>query len=69
MGRIQPVSTTPKKIDIKIRRCAMVSVYGGMSHERKTKIYNEERPHAALGKLSPIQYRQQAEFSPRGLST
>lgn len=37
--------------------------------EQWIKIYNEERPHAALGKLSPIQYRQQAEFSPRGLST
>ena len=37
--------------------------------EQWIKIYNEERPHAALGKLLPIQYRQQAEFSPRGLST
>ena len=37
--------------------------------EQWIKIYNEARPHAALGKLSPIQYRQQAEFSPRGLST
>ena len=31
--------------------------------EQWIKIYNEDRPHAALGKLSPIHYRQQAEFS------
>ena len=27
------------------------------------KVYNEERPHRALGKLSPKHYRQQAENS------
>ena len=31
--------------------------------EQWIKIYNEDRPHAALGMLSPIHYRQQAEFS------
>jgi putative transposase len=31
--------------------------------EQWIKIYNEDRPHAALGKLPPINYRQQAEFS------
>jgi len=41
----------------------------GVFFEQWIKIYNEERPHAAIGRLSPIQYRQQAEFSPRGLST
>ena len=37
--------------------------------EQWIKIYNEDRPHAALGKLSPIHYRQQAEFSSLGMST
>lgn len=31
--------------------------------------YNQDRPHAALGKLSPIHYRQQAEKSALGVST
>ena len=37
--------------------------------EQWIKIYNEDRPHAALGKLSLIHYRQQAEFSSLGMST
>jgi putative transposase len=37
--------------------------------EQWIKIYNEDHPNAALGKLSPIQYRQQAEFSSQELST
>ena len=37
--------------------------------EQWIKIYNEDRPHAALGMLSPIHYRQQAEFSSLGKST
>ena len=37
--------------------------------EQWIKIYNEDRPHAALGMLSPIHYRQQAEFSSLGMST
>ena len=37
--------------------------------EQWIKIYNEDRPHAALGKLSPIHYRQQAEKSALGVST
>jgi putative transposase len=32
-------------------------------------VYNENRPHAALGKLLPIHYRQQAEKSALGVST
>jgi putative transposase len=31
--------------------------------------YNQDRPHAALGKLSPIHYRQQAEKSALVVST
>ena len=31
--------------------------------------YNQERPHAALGKLSPMHYRQQAEKSALGVPT
>lgn len=31
--------------------------------------YNQDQPHAALGKLSPIHYRQQAEKSILGVST
>jgi len=31
--------------------------------------YNQDRPHAALGKLSPIHYRQQVEKSALGVST
>ena len=32
-------------------------------------VYNEERPHGALGKLPPRLFRQQAENSPPSLST
>jgi putative transposase len=31
--------------------------------EEWIKVYNEERPHRALGKLSPKSYRQRAENS------
>ncbi|QWD28384.1 transposase [Polynucleobacter paneuropaeus] len=31
--------------------------------EQWIKIYNEDFPHATLGKLSPIHCRQQVEFS------
>ena len=34
-----------------------------------TTVYNEERPHRALGKLPPRMFRQQAENSPPSLST
>jgi putative transposase len=37
--------------------------------EQWIKIYNEDRPHAALEKLSPTHYRQQVEFSSLGMST
>lgn len=37
--------------------------------EQWIKIYNEDRPHAALGKLSPTHYRQQVEISSWGMST
>ncbi len=37
--------------------------------EEWIRSYNQDRPHAALGKLSPIHYRQQAEKSALGVST
>ncbi len=36
--------------------------------EEWIKSYNQDRPHAAFGKLSPIHYRQQAEKSTLGVS-
>jgi putative transposase len=37
--------------------------------EERIQSYNQVRPHAALGKLSPIHYRQQVEKSALGVST
>jgi len=64
-GSVHPIGI---KCKVCLRSYTLTKNVGGF-FEQWIKIYNEERPDAALGRLSPIQYLQPTEFSPRGLST